>query len=221
MKKLLAILLVLCPWWLRRVFLRAIFGYKIHPTARIGLSLILVDRLELEAHAKIGSFSLFKGLSLLRVGESGYIGNLNWVTAYPQDGALFYTSEEERKPELIVERHAAISNRHLIDCSNSVLIGEFATFGGWRSQVLTHSQDIGQGKQVTRPVRIGAYSFVGTGIIIFGGSILPDHCILGAGSVLNQAFNEPYMLYSGNPARPITALSQSMEYFNREKGFVS
>jgi len=125
------------------------------------------------ANASIGSLSVFKGLSLLQLDESGHIGNLNWITAYPKNDTQFYTTEKDRRPELIIERHAAVTNRHLIDCSNTVLIEEFATFAGWRSKVLTHSPHLSQNKQTTRPIRIGAYSFVGTGVILLGGSAVP------------------------------------------------
>ena len=53
MKRLLAVFLLILPWRLRRIALIKIFGYQIHPTARIGFSLILPVRLEMDAGARI------------------------------------------------------------------------------------------------------------------------------------------------------------------------
>ena len=220
MRKLLALTLLLFPWRLRRLLLQAFFGYKIHQTARIGLSLILPDRLEMDAHSTIGSLTVCHGASLLKMGENSSIGNMNWITGYPLQGKAFYQDDPDRRPELILERHAAITNRHLLDCTNVLHIGQFATFAGWGSQVLTHSIDLVRSRQASHPVSIGAYTFVGAGCIILGGSVLPDYSILGAGSVLAKAYIEAYTLYAGTPARAVKALPKTMKYFSRDAGFV-
>ena len=161
-----------------------------------------------------------KGISLLKMGTESYIGNLNWVSGYPARDSTFFKADIGRRPELIVGDNASITNRHLIDCTNLVQIGDFATCAGSRSQILTHSIDLYECRQSSKPVIIGNYCFVGTGSILLSGSVLPDYCILGANSVLNKAYADTHFLYAGNPARAVKALPTDMGYFIRKTGFV-
>jgi carbonic anhydrase/acetyltransferase-like protein (isoleucine patch superfamily) len=220
MKNLLVLMLTLCPWRIRRRLLVSLLGYKIHPTAKIGLSIICPDHLEMGAGARIGSLTVCKGISLLRMGEQSRLGNLNWITGFPAANKTFFHDELDRRPELVIGDHAAVTNRHLIDCTNSVRIGRFTTFAGFRSQVLTHSIDLHRCRQSSFPIMIGDYCFVGTGCVLLGGSTLPDYSVLGAGSVLTQSHNETHRLYAGIPARVVKELPQDMAYFQRSVGFV-
>jgi acetyltransferase-like isoleucine patch superfamily enzyme len=220
MKRLLAALLLILPWRLRRIILITIFGYKIHSTARIGFSIVCPDRLEMDAGARIGSLTMCKGISLLKMGEKSSIGSLNWITGFPEGDRTFFGADVGRRPELVLGAQAAVTTRHFIDCTNSVQIGRFTTFAGARSQILTHSIDLHECRQSSKPVRIGEYCFVGTGCVLLAGSALPDYSVLGACSLLNKEFSEPYFLYAGNPARAIKQLPEDLAYFKRLTGFV-
>ena len=124
-------------------------------------------------------------------------------------------------PELILERHAAITNRHFIDCTAQVRIGAFASFAGFASQLMTHSVNIETNRQEAYPITIGAYCFVGTNCVILGGSALPPYCVLGAKSLLNRAYTDRYFLYGGVPAKPIKAMPETNLYFQRKTGYVN
>jgi acetyltransferase-like isoleucine patch superfamily enzyme len=154
------------------------------------------------------------------VHESSSIGNLNWITGYPSDLPGHFEHQLERRPELVLGRDSAITNRHLVDCTASVRIGSFATFAGFASQLLTHSINLQTNRQEAYPITIGDYCFVGTNCVLLGGSALPDYCVLGAKSLLNRAQTDRYFLYGGVPARPIKALPETYPYFQRKTGFV-
>jgi acetyltransferase-like isoleucine patch superfamily enzyme len=220
LKKVLAAFFLILPWPLRRVALVALFGYKIHPTARIGLSIIWSERLEMDAGARIGHLTMCKGLALLKMGEKSSIGNLNWISGFPSSDRTFFSAEFGRRPELILGAQAAVTNRHFLDCTNSVQIGRFTTFAGIRSQILTHGIDFCQSQQSSKPVTIGEYCFIGTGSVLLAGCVLPDYSVLGASSLLNKQFVDPYFLYAGNPAKPVKPLPKEMGYFTRSTGFV-
>lgn len=119
-------------------------GYRIHPTARIGLSIVCPDRLEMDRESRIGSLTVGKGLALLKMRENAVIGNLNWITGFPAHDKSSSSAESDRRPELILGSDAAITNRHFIDYTDSIQIGNFATFAGCNSQILTHSIDLYQ-----------------------------------------------------------------------------
>ena len=214
------LLLLLLPWRIRRPLLQTWFRWTIAPNAKIGFSIIAAEHVKLASDAQIGHLNIVKGLSSLDLGVASLIGNLNWITANPASGLRHFVEDKNRYPSLTIGKHAAITHRHLIDCTDRVEIGEFSTFGGWRSQILTHSIDVGMGRQSATPVSIGKFCFVGTGVVILKGSRLPDYSILGAGSVLTKAMTDPYMLYSGVPAAPVSGLDKDSKYFTRDTGYV-
>jgi serine acetyltransferase len=220
MKKLLMFFSLLLPWEMRRGLLERHFGYSIHPDSRIGFAWIFPRRLILEEGARIGHLTLCKNIDLLHLGAHAIVGQLNWITGFPSGPSRHFAHQIDRRPELIIETHAGISSRHLIDCTARVRIGAFATIGGFRSQLITHSIDLAAGRQSSEPIDIGEYCFTGTNSVILGGSTLPHHSVLGAQSLLNKKWEEPYRLYAGVPAKPIKELSPELGYFRRPEGFV-
>jgi acetyltransferase-like isoleucine patch superfamily enzyme len=220
LKQLLMFLSILLPWPARRSVLEKQFGYSIHPASRIGLAWIYPRRLIMEENSRIGHFTLCKNIDLLHLGANAIIGQLNWITGFPSGNSRHFAHQTDRHPELILEAHAGISSRHLIDCTARVRIGAFATIAGFRSQLVTHSIDLAAGRQSSEPIEIGEYSFVGTEAVILGGSSLPHHSVLAAKSLLNKKWDAPYHLYGGVPAKPLKELPQDMEYFRRKEGFV-
>jgi serine acetyltransferase len=221
MRSLLRIFVVLLPWTLRRHVLRIVFGYRLHPESRIGTALVFPRQLVMERGARIGHLSVVKGLDLLRMGEQSSIGRLNWVTAWPSGtGSAHFAHLTQRRPELVLAEHAALTNRHIVDCTESVTIGRFATVAGFRSQILTHSIDVRSSRQDARPVTIGQYCFVGTACTILGGAVLPDFSILGAHALLNKAHEQRYCLYAGVPAVQVSTLDPGFKYFTRSEGYV-
>ena len=221
MTTLLRALLVLLPWPLRRPLLARWYGYRLEADSHIGLAWVFPRELVLERGARIGHFTVVKGLDRLALGEHALIGRLNWISAFPLGmSSTQFAHLRERKPELLVAEHAAITNRHIVDCTERVSIGKFATVAGFRSQILTHSIDLTRCRQDAKPVTIGDYCFVGTACTILGGAALPSHSVLAAHSLLNKAQTEPYRLYGGVPAAAVKELAADLEYFRRSQGFV-
>jgi acetyltransferase-like isoleucine patch superfamily enzyme len=214
------ILLWLAPWPLRRALLSIFYGYNIDKSARLGFCVILSKSVELGPNSRIGHLTLIKGLDELRLGSASLIGRLNWITGRAASNREFFTGDITRRSALIVEDHAAITHRHLIDCSATVHVGAFATVAGWRSQILTHSIDVTESRQSASPVSIGAYSFVGTSVTILKGAVLPARSVLAAGSVLAEPQQHELTLYGGVPARPLRDLDPALAYFQRSVGFV-
>jgi acetyltransferase-like isoleucine patch superfamily enzyme len=220
MRTLIAALTLLLPWPLRRFLLVRFWGYKIHPTSRIGLAWVFPKHLCLEAHAQISHLTLCKGLDRLHLKEYASIGRGNWITGFPTGPSRHFAHQPQRIPELVLGRHTAITNRHLIDCTASVTLGDFTIFAGYNSQILTHSIDFEGNRQSSAPIIIGEYCFVGTNCVILGGSRLPDHSILGAKSLMRGAFSEEYTLYAGTPAVKCKALPTDWKYFRRSEGYI-
>ena len=217
---IIAVLSMVFPWSIRRWLLQRFLGYRIHQRASIGLSLVLCDALVMEEGSRIGHLNLIKGLRLVHLSPESHIGNLNWITGFPVGSSHHFAHETDRAPELVLGAHSAVTNRHLLDCTARVSIGAFATFAGFRSQILTHSIDLEHSRQSSAPVSIGEYCFVGTDCVLLGGSSLPPRSVLGAKSLLNRSHAQPQWLYGGVPAKPLKELPGDWAYFQRTRGFV-
>jgi acetyltransferase-like isoleucine patch superfamily enzyme len=220
MKIVLYAIGLLLPWVIRRWLLVTFFKYTIHPTGRIGFAWVMPGRLVMEADSKIGALTVCRGLDLLQMKEHAEIGRGNWIVGCPAGDKRYFGHQHNRKSELLMGQHSAITSRHLIECMDSVTIGDFSVFAGYRSQILTHSVDLENSRQSSAPVKIGDYCFTGTNCVLLGGSVLPSYSVLGAKSLLNKQFSDTYWLYAGVPARPVTQLDSEMKYFKRKVGVV-
>jgi acetyltransferase-like isoleucine patch superfamily enzyme len=220
-RKLLHAALACLPWPLRRKILNTFCGCDIHPTARIGFSLVLPRRLIMEEHSSIGHMTVAINLDFIHLGPYVTIGRGNWITGFPTaGGGKHFAHQSDRKSELIVGAHSAITNRHLIDCTGGVSIGRLTTFAGFQSQILTHSIDLAEARQSSAPIRIGDYCFIGTNCVLLGGSSLPSYSVLGAKSLLNKDLRDEYFLYAGCPAKPVKPLARNLRYFDRQSGYI-
>jgi acetyltransferase-like isoleucine patch superfamily enzyme len=220
-KFIISLILLFLPWPIRRLMLNIVFGYKIAPSARIGISIIIPRYLILRDGATIGSLNICKGLDEVILEEKASIGNMNWISGYSAlDTTIpFFKNQENRRSTLRIGKHSAITNRHLIDCSDSFIIMNYSTLAGSRSQVLTHSIDLKNNIQSTHPVFIGSFCFLGTNCVLLAGARVPDYCVVGAMSLVNKEFTEDHSLYGGVPARLIKKLSD-LKYFDRLNGIV-
>jgi acetyltransferase-like isoleucine patch superfamily enzyme len=205
------------PWAIRRRVLRSVLGWDLAGNARIGVAAISAEQVTLAPGAKIGHFTVCRHLDKLTLGQNALIGKGNWITATPRGGPSF---GEDRSPELTLERDAAITGQHLIDCTDRVHIGQFATLAGWRSQILTHALDVRSNRQTCRPVVIGEYSFIGTGVVLLPGCEVPARSIVAAGSVVTSALEEEFVTYAGAPAKRVKSLTGDELYFSRSVGRV-
>ena len=220
MKTFLMFAAMLLPWNVRRAFLEKQFGFQIHPTARIGFAWIVPTRLIMEEGSSIGHLTVAKNLDLLHLKTRATIGRGNWITGFPLNNSPHFASEMNRRPELVLSEHSAITNRHLLDCTSSITIGAFSTIAGFQSQFISHTIDIRSNRQTSRSIQIGKYCFVGTNCVVLGGAALPDYSVLGAKSLLNKSYTQTHRLYGGVPARELQTLPPDCGYFTRLEGFV-
>jgi acetyltransferase-like isoleucine patch superfamily enzyme len=209
------------PWKLRRVALNKWFKYNIEKTAYIGFAWIFPKHLTMAAGSRIGHFSVAIHLDEIVLGQNSSIGRSNWITGFSSGAtSKHFQHQHARMSILKIGNESAITKNHHLDCTNSLEIGNFTIIAGYNSQLLTHSINLEDNRQDSHPIRIGNYCFVGTNVVILGGSSLPDYSVLGAKSLLNTCFEESFYLYGGVPAKAVKQLSHELKYFRRNKGFV-
>lgn len=215
MKKLLSFFVLFFPWKLKRFLLINIWKYEIHPKAKIGLSYIYPEHLIMEEGAYIGHLNVAIHLELIHMGKNCTISQKNWITGFPMADKSNFQDFPNRKPYLIMGKDSAITKQHLIDCTDTVTIGELTSIGGYGIQILSHSTSLQHNKQSCAPITIGHHCFVGTRSIILPGSILPNQAVLGAGAVLKKQFTESFSLYGGVPAKFIKKMDENYAFFHR------
>lgn len=216
------LILLIFPWPLRRILLCKIFGFELSPKSHIGISILLAKKVILHQYAKIGSLTFSKAIDKIEIGEHSSIGSLNFITGFSTSIKNFkhFKHIKERKCEIILGKHTAITSRHFFDCNGGIYIGNYSEVAGYQSLFLTHSIDVYQCRQDAQPIIIGDYVFIGTRCTFLKGSIVPSYTIIGACALVNKKLTENYVLYAGVPAKKVKEIKEKCLFFNREQGFV-
>lgn len=202
--------------WVYNTFLKA----EIHPTASIGLSFVKARKLKMGPHSRIGHLNVIRNLELLQLDSHASIKNANTVGGLPLHDKKHFTEEEGRCPALIIGEYSRITGRHYFDCSHTIKIGHHTTIAGLGSAFFTHGINLEQNRQEAEALTIGNYAMIGARCVVVKGAKLPDYSALGANSTLHKAYETPYTLYSGVPAKPVKELNPASLYFHREAGYV-
>ena len=215
MRRLLALLMTVLPSPVKRRLGRRLFGWEIHPTAYIGPSLILANRLVMGPRSSIGPLNVIRGVEEVRLGEGARISGRNWISGFPL-GIDQFPRSPNRHPALILGRYAVVTVGHKIDCSDRVELGDYSAIAGFQTTVLTHSLDLFRDVQVSAPVVLGEHAAVMTDCMLLSGTRIPSFSIVSAGSVVNTKLTEEYTFYGGNPARAMRTLPENLGFFQRE-----
>ena len=139
----------------------------------------------------------------------------------PSTGGAHFRHRTRRDPTLSLGAHAAITKKHIIDCTDRIDIGAFTTLAGYHSQLITHGINVVDSQQDCKPIRIGAYCLVGTRVTVARRRRAARP--LGAGRGLGAEQGACRAVHGlcrsagrdGQGARPGAA------YFRRERGFVN
>jgi acetyltransferase-like isoleucine patch superfamily enzyme len=202
----------------RLILAKILFSGDIHWSASIGISFIDTRTLSMGKNSRIGHFTVIRNMDEIIISEFGSLGTFNWIFGDRTDNHFHY--ESNRRSVLFLRFGASVTSRHILDCTDSIDIGRFSTIAGFRSQILTHSIDVRANRQSCSPVRIGDYSFIGSGSIILKGSVFPFKSVLAAGSVYSGKNIDQYGIYSGVPAILTKMISEDARYMNRKNHYV-
>ena len=213
MKFLSLFFLLFLPKKIKPLYCNKILKWNVHETALIGFAYLDIGYLELGEGSIIKSLTIFRNMDKVIVGDFSRIGTLNWIS-----GAR---SNNEGNSILKLGIHSAITNRHYIDCTNVFSIGNFSTFAGVKSTVMTHSINVYASVQGSNKIVVGDFCFIGTCTTLLGGAVIPDFCIIGACALVTGELKNTHSLYGGVPATKIKSLGTDLAYFNRKYGSVS
>ena len=219
--RLIILLLVApLPWFIRRIVFTWGFGFKLGKGTYIGPSLLDTQSLEMAEGSRIGWFNIVRNMESVVLGNKARLGTFNWIAGFRSRQSVHFGKFPGRRSALEIQDAAAITARHLIDCTDRIVIGRFSTVAGHRSQFLTHGIDFRENMQACAPIIIGEYCFIGTGSILLKGVQVPDCTVIAAGSVVSQKIDQGGYIYAGNPAAQLRPIDRDSGYFTRETGVV-
>jgi acetyltransferase-like isoleucine patch superfamily enzyme len=94
-----------------------------------------------------------------------------------------------------------------INGSNGIIIGDYSYFAP-NVGIMSSNHNVYDLREleVSSPIKIGNYCWVGMNSVILPEVSLGDFTIVGAGSVVTKSFSEGYCVIAGNPAKIIRYL---------------
>jgi acetyltransferase-like isoleucine patch superfamily enzyme len=219
-------LIAVLPSPLKRFIYRHIFGYKIGRRVRIGLSIIDVGECSIDDDTSIGHFNLFIGTKTLEIGEHARIGHmnifrggdeirlgrysevirLNEINSIPDPVVI-----NETEPRFILGDGSVVVASHKIDFTDRVEFGKCVILGGRNSSLWTHN------RQMTKPILIGDYAYVGSEIRIAPGGEIPPRSVVGIGSVITKKLEGENNLIAGVPAAVTKSLGEDGKFLTEYK----
>jgi acetyltransferase-like isoleucine patch superfamily enzyme len=213
----ISLVLAVCrlPARIRSRLLRSLFGWHIHPSARIGISILGVRYLEMERNSSIGHGNVVRDMERLSLGMNSVIDQWNWISS----SSLLVSHFRGGAGHFRLGANSALTSRHYVDGSGGVSIGDFTTVAGVKSTILTHQIDLETSEQYVDSVVIGDYCFLGSDCRVVAGSTILSNVIVAMGAVVAGNLSEPYSLYGGIPAKFIKRVDGA-KYFSRQSGWV-
>jgi acetyltransferase-like isoleucine patch superfamily enzyme len=205
----------LLPGLLKKPAYRWLFGYRVKRGARIGLSLLDAQEVELEDGVEVGHFNLILRVGRLEMAPGARIGLLNVIRGGERVSLGAFSTvmrfnvlnaipdhDCTTSPASVLElgAGAVVVSGHRVDFTDRVTIGRNVIIGGRNSSLWTHD------RQETGPIYIGDFSYLGSEVRLAPGASLPSECVLALGSVLPGEIKEPQTLVAGVPARVVRAL---------------
>jgi acetyltransferase-like isoleucine patch superfamily enzyme len=195
-----AVAVAILPSPLATLALRML-GHKIGRRVRIGYSLLLADRICLDDDTYIGHLNLLCCECLL-LRRGAWIGRLNILwgpirLVLRRDAAVGNSNKITRGPlgsvtvgvaQLKLGHWSKLTANHRVDCTRSVLVGDYSTIAGVGSQIWTHGyvHDLaGPGQyRIDGRVLIRNNVYIGSGAIINAGVTIGEAAIVGSGTVV-------------------------------------
>ncbi|MGF1574180.1 MAG: acyltransferase [Sumerlaeia bacterium] len=97
-----------------------------------------------------------------------------------------------------------------LNAQNGIIIGDFCNLGPGVGLISANHDYYDNTQHLpARPIRLGAYCWLGMNAIILPGVELGPHTIVAAGAIVTKSFPEGYCIIGGNPAKVIRKLDKS------------
>jgi acetyltransferase-like isoleucine patch superfamily enzyme len=197
---MLKFIIAILPSRLKIAVLRA-KGASIGENCKIGFSLLDASEISIGDNVKIGHFNLLWRLTKLELKTGSAIVMCNWIT-----GA--------RVGSFMLGNNSGITRFHFFEASGNISVGSNCIIAGRGSHFFTHGIS-SNNLDAIRSIKIGDWSYVGSGSRFVPGAGVERGTFVGMASVVSKKFSSSYLLIAGNPAEMKKQLNSSDLYFNR------
>ena len=197
-----------------------LLGNNVHPTAKIGFSIIWIDgKIILNSQATIGSFNFLR-LQQLTMHSSSYMHNFNNINSLPihlllhKNAALgnkisIYCAQKPISYGNIIFEigvFSKLTSNHKVDCTRSIYVGNYSIIAGSDTQIWTHgyyhaSTGI-ERIRIDGEIHIGNNVYVGSRCTIMPGVRVADGVHIGANCCISKSLSKSGM-YVSQPLRYI------------------
>ena len=218
--------IAILPSPIAKFFLRTLFGYRIGKKVHIGFSLIDVKDCLIDDNVSIGHFNIFIGTKRVSIGDNTRIGHFNVfsggdlvnigryceILRFNEINSLAASDMINSVDQtFILGDGTMLGASHKIDFTDRVEFGKRVILGGRNSSLWTHN------RQMTKPIRIGDFTYIGSEIRIAPGGEIPANCIVGIGSVITGKLDGEHNLIAGVPARVAKELNTADRFLIENK----
>lgn len=191
-------------------------GHSVHSSARISPILLLgTTKLIAGDDSSIGALNVLRNVRVT-LASRAVVGQLNWISAAP---FLVNVSPSATRGQLVMHESAALMNRHYLDASGGIVLGQFAIVAGVRSTFMTHGISLEDNVLDTQEIVVGEYAMVGSNCNMVLGAVVPDFSVVAMGSTVVRGQTETYGFYAGTPAKFKSSVGNG-RFFSRNVGEV-
>lgn len=198
-------------------------GHKIHPTAKIGFTLISVNKLYMDKDARIGHFNIIIANKLL-MREGAFMKKFNRVRGpinllFRKYAALANSNNVYRGKAPITKGLATLKlgqlgqivSKNTLDLTCSISLGDNSTIGGHGGQFWTHGfvhERKGSGRiRVDGEIVIGNNVYVGSRCTFNPSVFVADGISIGSNVSVSKSMKKPGMYV----AQPLRYLPQDID----------
>lgn len=214
-KSFTAIICLLAPPPLKPKLLNAM-GHCVAQGARIGFSLVRVERLCMQAGARIGHFNWID-LRRLAMRHGASIGAMNTIKRAMSIRLADHASIGNRnaiirgwspspvEPALLrLGVWSKLTSEHYVEMTRSICLGDYSTIAGVRTQFWTHGfvhAEKGFDRYlVVGKIYIGDNVYIGSGSVVTCGVRIANAVTVGVASSVVKSLEQPG-LYAAQPLR--------------------
>ncbi|HMD68954.1 MAG TPA: hypothetical protein VKF42_08760 [Chitinivibrionales bacterium] len=190
------------------VLYRTFFHFSITRRCRIGMCIILCDKITLEEGASIGNFNIISNTRKLVMktgsclGSGNIIKNLNTLTI-AQGARIGNGNHFSRDPILglsgnfTLGRNSMITARHLFDVTDDISIGDDTVIAGNGTQFWTHGFDICR-NGIVAPIHIKNGCYFGSSCLVNLGVTVESDNQIAFGTVVSKSITTRFGFWTSN-----------------------
>jgi len=184
-KKYVLVLIKYVPFSSIKIQLyRTLLGYCIGKDVKIGRSMINCKKVTIGDGVYIADNNVFS-CKELSIGSHTKI----------HSGNVFIG-----KNSIFIGKDSRIINNHYFDLYNTISIGDNSWIAGRNSQFWTHGSLYTKIGSKDLSIRIGDYTYIGSGSLFAPGAKVNSKSLVALGSVVTKTFEDIEVIIGGNPA---------------------